>query len=398
MIRKRISTFRGVPNVTEQVSDAVASVQVDKDAGIIRGASAMQAVEALGHGVLIDQTTLEQVRDLGNAASGGIKVRFTHPGLCSDGMGKLLGRQKDFRLVGDKVVGDIHMLDAAAKSPDGDLRAYVLDLAAEDPASFGMSVVVSDYAVWKLVDGTEVRTDDASLRRGDGEDSYFAKPVESVSDLPFLRVDELHACDVVDEPAANRGGLFAEAFNGTTSLDAAQAFAFLDATRERFGFGAADLRKFLDTYLSTRGIAASTQAAAAAEKESRMDVKTLAALSVKHPAHAGLILSLAAADDATVESITECIVEADRKAELDSLNASLAAKDADLKACADEIESLKAEVAKFRELAAIAKGAAKDPGTGTAEGKVLSRSAMGRKAKADFIKEHGKDAFLALPE
>ena len=41
------------------------------EAHVLRGVSAMQAVEALGHGLMVDRTSLQQFADLGNAAAAG---------------------------------------------------------------------------------------------------------------------------------------------------------------------------------------------------------------------------------------------------------------------------------------------------------------------------------------
>ncbi len=224
---------------------------VDREKGIIRGASAMQAVEALGHGVLIDAVALGQVRDFGNSAAKGAKSRFTHPGMCSDGMGKMLGRMQNFRIEGDKVVGDLHLADSASRTPEGDLRGYVLDLAEEDPSAFGMSVVISTFRVWKLTNGTEIRTDDDSLKRGSGWDVYYERPTNATTESPFVRVTELHAVDVVDEPAANRDGLFS-AFSGTTNADAELAFEQIDALRDRMNLSPEKAREFIDRYFASR--------------------------------------------------------------------------------------------------------------------------------------------------
>ena len=225
--------------------------RIDRDQGIIYGASAMQAVEALGHGVLIDDITLAQVRDFGNAAPKGIKSRYTHPGMCEDGMGSMLGRQRNFRIEGDRVVGDLHLAAAAKLSPRGDLWTYTLELAEEDPAAFGMSVVITTFRAWKLANGSEIRTDDPSLRRGHGEDAYYARPEGATTDKPFVRVTALHNVDVVDEPAANRDGMFS-AFAGTTNTDSSEAFAALDAIRERLHLSIDGAQAFVARYFAAR--------------------------------------------------------------------------------------------------------------------------------------------------
>ncbi len=181
--------------------------RVDREQRVIYGVSAAQAVEALGHGLMLDAKTLQQIVDLGNATKNGVKSRYTHPGLSSDGMGKQLGRMKNFRVEGDKAIGDLHLYESASRTPSGDLAGHVMDLADEDGAAFGMSIVAEGSRVWTLADGTEVSTDDEDGR-----------PKDAMTDLPVFRVTALDAVDVVDEPAANRDGLFSSALWGTNQL------------------------------------------------------------------------------------------------------------------------------------------------------------------------------------
>src|SRR5512139_2934905 len=109
---------------------------------VIFGVSVATTGEAQGHRLLFDEVSLQQLQNLGNSHPSGIKSRFTHPGWTRDGLGKYLGRVKNFRVTDSKLVGDLHISKAAHKSPDGNLAEYVLDLAKEDPGAFGVSVVV----------------------------------------------------------------------------------------------------------------------------------------------------------------------------------------------------------------------------------------------------------------
>ncbi len=290
--------------------------RVDRERGIIYGASALQAVEALGHDMLIDTKTLEQVRDHGNAAKLGIKVRFTHPGMCSDGMGKMLGRQRDFRVVGDKVVGDIHFNPAAAKAPDGDLSGYVMDLAESDPASFAMSIVFDNGPVWKMDDGTE-----AAVKY----DRFGPiRPQGAIGDKPFTRVKQLYASDIVDEPAANRDGLFADArlvssFSATSNELAADAFAALDLMREQLGMTVDAAHDFTARYFAARGFKHPAGAEPANQESTVLTKERLAELSKAHPNHQATIIEMFAADK-TEEEIVAALTERDRAAALSALN------------------------------------------------------------------------------
>lgn len=226
--------------------------KVDAAMGVIRGASAIQAVEALGHSLLVDDVMLRQVAELGNAA-GKTKSRFTHPGLCADGMGKQLGHVSAFRVEGDKTLCDLTFIDAARISPSGDLVAYTTKLAKDAPNDFGFSIVFEGTPVWKLPDGSEMKVDDVSLRREGPMGVSFARPDTATTEIPFARAEALNAVDVVDEPAANRDGLFSAAFSSTTSALAEQAFAWLDEFRDLHGIGFDKLDAFLSRYRLARG-------------------------------------------------------------------------------------------------------------------------------------------------
>lgn len=147
---------------------------VDREAKVIRGYSVMSLGEAKGHGMVVDGMTLDQLVQLGNASSG-IKTRVRHPDPSHDGFGRLLGKSRNFRREGDKVLADLHLSDAAFKSPDGDLGSYVLDLASSDDDAFGAS--------------PEVRS----------------KKEHIPGSMPAMRLKQLMAIAIVDDPATNTG-------------------------------------------------------------------------------------------------------------------------------------------------------------------------------------------------
>lgn len=328
-----IFRFRSAPT-------APAPQSIDADAGVIRGVSAMQAVEALGHGMTIDATTLEQVAALGNAAGGkGIKVRFGHPGACDNALGTMVGHATNFRVAGDKVLNDITLSESASVSPKGNLRAYLLKLAQENPRDFGMSVVIKAKRAWKLAAGGEAISD--------------KRPDNAVGDLPFARVQELKAVDFVDEPAANRDGLFSDAdlvaaFSGTTNDDAEAAFAALDDVRDRLGLSAQDVVAFANRYAAAR---TSTPAHGS---DMKLPAATLAALKAEHPDHAGLIIDLAVADKDEGE-IRSAIREAKFtaiEAKVAELTEKVAAGDAALAAKNAELAQAKSKLAALEKLGA----------------------------------------------
>lgn len=368
--------FRTRP-VRFEVVAPVPTTPSPESANMLRGISAIQAVEALGHDLLIDAVMLAQVAEQGNSL-GKVKSRFTHPGLCSDGMGKMLGHATNFRVAGDKTVCDLTFISAASASPDGDLRGYVLKLAAEAPQDFGLSIVFSGVSVWKLADGTEMPVNDPSLLRPGLFGDEYVRPDTATTDKPFARCSQLFAVDVVDEPAANRDGLFSAAFSSTTSALAEQAFAWLDELRDTHGLGFDQLDAFLARYRQAR---APSPAPTPTPQDRTMPLSPrLSRLSTLMPMLAALIIEGLAAskpEDEIVESVYGAKFKADADAltalgkERDDLKAALAKADTDHKAALaakdSELAAAKAEIAKFQKFEQVGKETP-DPGSDATAG------------------------------
>jgi hypothetical protein len=162
---------------------------------VIYGVSVATVGEATGHRLLFDEKSLTQLQQLGASKSSGIKSRFTHPDWFHDGLGKYLGRVKNFHIEADKLLGDLYISPTARSSPAGNLAEYVLVLASEDPSSFGVSVVVDLDRVWITSDGQELS-------------AIGGKPANATGKYPVARITSLYAADLVDEPALNPNGLF----------------------------------------------------------------------------------------------------------------------------------------------------------------------------------------------
>jgi hypothetical protein len=92
---------------------------------------------------------------------------MSHAGDAGDIIGYLTG----FRIEGDKLLADLHLLKT---SPH---RAYVMELAQTIPDTFGLSI-------------------------------SFSGPVEDKDGTKFARCVEIYSADLVAEPAANPSGLF----------------------------------------------------------------------------------------------------------------------------------------------------------------------------------------------
>ncbi|HUX17008.1 MAG TPA: hypothetical protein VMW52_11090 [Phycisphaerae bacterium] len=163
-------------------------VQVDVEHGIIRNVAIVSpgpVVPARGPVCEIDQVFCQQVVDAINAAPQGVRSRLTHADLqggpASDGVDTitcLVGRVRNARLIDGQVRADIHIGEYARSSPLGDMRSYLLGLAAEDPSAIGVSLFYR-----------------------------MAELVNRLGATPLARLKELKFVDFVGEPAANPAGL-----------------------------------------------------------------------------------------------------------------------------------------------------------------------------------------------
>jgi len=224
--------------------------------GIIRGMAICTRGEALGHDLWIDNEFLDQIAEQMNASAAGIKARFTHPGLSSDGLGTYTGRVTDGTVDGDVCRGDLHISQAACDTPDGNLGDYLLKLAASDPAAFGNSIVFDhDYEA-------ERNFMVANGGKGDGgswyqaQDGFQSPDPLNVENFPHARLKALRAVDAVDQPAANPSGLFHRGDKAAADAEALMAFSLglsaerpdlteLDVDPDRFG---AFVSRFLDRH------------------------------------------------------------------------------------------------------------------------------------------------------
>lgn len=224
-------------------------IGVDRENRVLRGYVVAQAgpFKSDGRGEF-DVAALEAIVRLGNAKPLGLKSRFTHPDMSSDGLGKFLGRAKDLSMHAARdertgkevpaVRADLHFDPSASNTPTGDLAGYVLDLAESDPDALSSSIVVQADREFRLnPDGTRLM----------GEDG---QPLP-----PLWRPTKLHASDIVDTGDAVDGLLSAGVnvdglplgalWKGAELLDS----VFADQPREVVE---ARLRAWLDRYLTGR--------------------------------------------------------------------------------------------------------------------------------------------------
>lgn len=209
-------------------------------AGVLRGVSLATVGEALGHEMWLDATTIEQITEQANTETG-LKSRFTHPGMCDDGLGRMLGRIHDVEMRGEKAIGNLHFVKSAYDTPDGDLASYVQMLVAEDPSAAGLSIVFEHDA------------EGESLFR----DANPQSPDErNTRNYRHVRLKELRAADIVDEPAANPDGMFDRSPLARQADSLLQFAAGLTETQPQSAFGVDGDRakQFLNRFLSNHGL------------------------------------------------------------------------------------------------------------------------------------------------
>ena len=134
---------------------------------IIEGVSIISVGEAKGHGLFVDDITLQEVKSCAESYAGGVKVNLDH----GAGIKDIVGFCDNFRIIGKKLVADLNLLETAEK------RAYVLGIASRMPDTFGISIA-------------------------------FSGPVRERDGRSFASCTELYSADLVQTPAANPTGLF----------------------------------------------------------------------------------------------------------------------------------------------------------------------------------------------
>lgn len=197
VLAKPVRHFRSSPS-RGSVELRVEEDGGDYGAGIIRNVSVITRGEALGHDGWVDRQFVSDVASAINATETGIKARFTHPGLSADGLGTQVGKLKSARFAQDQTFADLHIIPSAHNTPDGNLAEYVSQLATDAPEDFGLSIVFD----------TDLDAQAAFVREHTFNGRFVSPDENNKNNLDHFRLASLRAGDVVDEPAANPGGMF----------------------------------------------------------------------------------------------------------------------------------------------------------------------------------------------
>jgi hypothetical protein len=126
-------------------------IGVDKEKKVIRGYVVAQLglFKSKGRGKF-NEDSLTKITELYAQNPNGIKSRFTHPTLSSDGLGKFLGRSRDARVDGNLVRADLHLDPSSFHTPHGNLGGYVMELAESDSGALSSSLVLQYEPVYDL--------------------------------------------------------------------------------------------------------------------------------------------------------------------------------------------------------------------------------------------------------
>lgn len=176
--------------------------KIDSMAGRMDGVSLISEGPALGHGLFVDEKSLQTtLAALGDK----LKSYITHRGaLFEDRMGREIGYFENFRVEDDQLKADFQSFDSFMEDEPRRFNR-LFELAEKMPDQFGLSIVFSADRVWATEDGDIPFMLEDELPEG----ARF--------EFPSIRTEEVTSGDFVDSPAANQRGLFSQIDNNPNS-------------------------------------------------------------------------------------------------------------------------------------------------------------------------------------
>ena len=169
---------------------------IDQRSGEMTSVSLIQIGEAKGHGMFIDQESLESALEV---IGENLPAYVTHEGAIeSDRLLKEVGVFSGFFIEEGKLKAENFKALKSFRLDEPERFRRLFDLADSMPDSFGLSLVFESELVWILEDGNEI-----PVAKGSGKNA--------VRDMPSVRFRSIRSADFVDAPAANSGGLFSQA-------------------------------------------------------------------------------------------------------------------------------------------------------------------------------------------
>ena len=293
---------------------------INEGSGVLQKVVVAQAGKVKSYFEEIDGETLSQIVSLGNAKENGVKARFGHPNMCSSAFGTYIGRFKNFQLDGEKVTGDLHLDTVCKNAPGGNLYDYILTMAKKNPDMFGASMA--------FIPG---------------------EPALGAGEFPLVRIEELLATDLVDDPAATNSLFAVDSFSyqATRFLDENPAIAAFIVRRPETiiefmfkYFSKTDLMK-PEIFQKFKNLFASAPAAApdeTAEKNFNQAIELLEA------EYSGQITVL---EENHRKQITD--LETAHTSAFDAIQAQLATAESEAKAFQTQISDLTSQVASLKD-------------------------------------------------
>jgi hypothetical protein len=175
------------------------------DAGFSNTTILTGGVEALGHGLFVDQKAVETC--MACLMGKTLPAYITHNGAWNDRLGKEIGVFSGFFREGAKIKAKSFSFLNAFKKFQQETHQKMVELAQVMPDQFGLSVVFSGEAVWAMPDGTEVSADEPM-------------PQGALYGQPVPRFSSVESADFVKSPAANPDGLFQQGEVKPAAIDA----------------------------------------------------------------------------------------------------------------------------------------------------------------------------------
>ena len=151
--------------------------------------------EAGGHGMLVDEKTIEQFMQLSIGKT--IPAYLTHAGAVDDSgrpkdrLGAEIGMFSGFYRDGNKVRAKNFQFLEAFKTAEPKTHATLLEMARNFADKLGISPVLRHAKAWLLGDGREVPAKDGQ------------RPATALNKFPAMRLSGLLSCDFVQQPACN---------------------------------------------------------------------------------------------------------------------------------------------------------------------------------------------------
>lgn len=150
-------------------------------------------VEALGHGIYIDEKSVETVITL--LLGKPLRSYLSHFNAFKDRIGTEIGFFSGIYRDGLKVRAKTFEFLDAFKRHDAPIHDRIYELATKYPDQIGVSVVANIDRVWVLDNGAEVPFIDE------------VPPANAIRDIPSARFTSIDSADLVSFPAANPDGL-----------------------------------------------------------------------------------------------------------------------------------------------------------------------------------------------